>query len=173
MDSATTHPNEKTAQFVWTGFILSFFIIQAIVWSVAITVTARDSSHAVVAGYDEQALRWDDVKRLRQESARLGWIAQVVVDSNADIRNNRLMTIEIKDRLGQPVEGAKIELRAFHRGRAAKVQQLRCQEIEPGVYAATVRISKFGKWQFSGQATVGKKVFLVEQQLAVAKPKGK
>ena len=71
---------EKTAQFVWTGFILLFFVIQAIVWTVAISITTRDPSHAVVAGYDEKALNWDDEKALRLASANLGWQAEIVID---------------------------------------------------------------------------------------------
>ena len=59
---------EKTAQLMWTGFILGFFVIQAIIWIIAISITARDASHAVVAGYDEKALKWDDQKALSAAS---------------------------------------------------------------------------------------------------------
>ena len=40
MNTCELEQKEKTAQLVWTGFILMFFFVQAIIWIVAITLTA-------------------------------------------------------------------------------------------------------------------------------------
>lgn len=172
MHQPIPHPQEKTAQLVWTAFILMFFVLQAILWTFAISMTAGDSSHAVVAGYDEQALRWDEVKKLQQSSDILGWHCILNVDSSADIHENRVVTLQLLDRENGPVSNASMNVKAFHRGAAAEVQLLKFKEVASGVYSTSVRISKFGKWRFSGSATVGDSNFLIEQQTEVTTPTG-
>ena len=144
-----------------------FFLIQAVIWTVAISITSRDSSHAVVAGYDEQALNWDEVKRQRSASDALGWSANIQVDPTGDIRGNRTIKLNLKNSEQAPIENAVVLLEAFHRGRAAEVQLLVLKSIEPGVFSGTMQIRNSGQWRFSGTATVGKEQFLVEQQLKI------
>ncbi len=55
MNIATIEERERSAQFLWMGFIISFFAIQAVIWTFALIMTSNDKSHAVVAGYDEKA----------------------------------------------------------------------------------------------------------------------
>ena len=57
MKESNTIAKEKSARMVWTAFILTFFFIQACVWTFAITVTAGDNSHAVVAGYEQRGIQ--------------------------------------------------------------------------------------------------------------------
>ena len=83
---ATLQQKEKTAQFLWTGFILMFFVIQAIVWIVAITLTANDKSHAVLPNYDERALKWNEEVALRAASEKL-------VRVRVEFSKNRLATV--------------------------------------------------------------------------------
>lgn len=164
MTTTTIEQKEKTAQLIWTGFILAFFIIQAIIWIAAISFTSSDLSHAVVAGYEEQALKWDEAKSMRRASAELGWDCRIVVDGSADIRGNRAITLVIADKNNQPVENAKIAVRAFHRGRAAEVQDLAFQEVGPGIYSSKVQIQRTGQWQFSGRISSENRNYLIEQQ---------
>ena len=161
-------PKERSAQLLWTTIILMFFSIQAIIWTVAISITANDSSHAVVAGYDEQALSWDEVKKARQLSDHLGWLAQISVDSTGDIRGNRGLTVQVKDRDGNSIPNANVQLRAFHRGAAGEPQLVAFDEIGPGVYASTIRVNRFGKWCFAGTVTVDEDVLLIDQTVIVS-----
>lgn len=163
--SLTIEHKEKTAQLLWTGFILLFFIIQAIIWIVAISITSRDPSHAVVAGYDEKALHWDDEKALRAASANLGWQAEILVDSTSDIRDNHAMTIRLQDRSKSPIEGASVVLRAFHRALAGQPQSIPLSEINAGIYAGQIQISKGGQWQFEGTVQLGEDTYVIDQRL--------
>lgn len=163
---------ERTAQLIWTAVILSFFLIQAVIWIFAISVTANDQSHAVVAGYDEKALLWDDEKARRLASAELGWQAELVVDSTSDIRGYRTLTVnlidaKISDATKSPVEKAKVELTAFHRGRAAVKQQISLTETEDGVYVGRIQIHKGGQWQFEGTATRGEHTFMINDRQSI------
>jgi nitrogen fixation protein FixH len=168
--SATANQNQKeiTAQFAWTGFILAFFLIQAIIWIVAITYTLGDVSHAVVSGYDEQALRWDEIKSMRNASASLGWLCAIEVSDVSNIRGIRRVTCSLKDRAGQPVADANVKVQAFHVGRAGDKQRLQMVEVEPGIYESQVRIRRTGNWQFSGRAHRADAIFLIDQRLFVA-----
>ena len=162
MNTTTLEQKERTAQLMWTAFILMFFVIQAIIWTIAISITSRDESHAVVANYDEQALKWDEVKAMQRASYELGWQSQIAVDSNADIRGHRGLKLKITDKDGNAVDNAMISLQAFHRGRASEVQNLEFTEVERGTYQSTIQLRKTGNWQFSGVATKQADCYLIE-----------
>ena len=155
---------EKTAQFIWTGFILLFFVIQAIIWTVAITLTARDQSHAVVAGYDEKALKWDQEKAIRLASEQLGWQADLQIDTVGDITHRHLLTLQLETANETPVAEANIKLSAFHRSRAGAPQQIDLTETEAGIYTGKIEIRKSGLWQFDGLALAGDDIFLIDQK---------
>jgi len=172
MNDIALQSKEKSAQLLWMSFIVMFFVIQAIIWIVAITITSRDTSHTVVAGYDEQALNWDEVKQKRAASVALGWTADVKVDPTGDILGNRVVALVLKDRNETPIENASLQLEAYHRGRAAEVQQIQVTEVGPGVYSGEVRVRHAGLWQINGSATKGDQVYLVNQQLQLNLSKG-
>jgi nitrogen fixation protein FixH len=163
----TLEQKEKTAQLVWTGFILSFFLIQAVIWTVAFSVTANDQSHAVVAGYDEKALLWDEEKARRTASAQLGWQSELVVNPASDIRGFREVTFILHNANNSPITDATVELTAFHRGRAAQRQLVRFSELSDGVYAGQVQIRKTGLWQFDGVARKGDEAFIISQRQSI------
>ena len=160
----TLQQKEKTAQFLWTGFILMFFVIQAIVWIVAITLTANDTSHAVVPNYDERALKWNEEVALRAASEKLGWQSQLSIDDSGDILGQRVITMKLRDRNDEPVNDATVNLRAFHRARAGVPQLLEFSAAGEGVYTSTIRVDKSGLWQFEGQAVAGPDVRLINDR---------
>jgi len=165
--SKSEHPNEKLAQFLWTGFILSFFLIQAVIWTFAISITATDSSHAVIADYDQKAIDWDKNQELRRSSQRLGWAVKLDVAADGDIMSRRELTLRLADKNGHPIQNAVISVDAFHRARAANKQSLEFEESDPGIYRAVIEIRKSGQWQFSGNATLGQNVFLIEDRQSI------
>ena len=144
--------------------ILVFFVLQAILWTTAISLTAGDKSHTVVAGYDEQALNWDEVKALKVRSDQLGWKADLRLGSNSDIRGDRDLTLALTTREGAPLDNAQIVVTAYHRGRAADKQAIQMQPsgTDPGIYTGKVKVQHSGKWQFSGFAKIGDDQFLIE-----------
>lgn len=152
---------EKTAQFIWTGFILLFFLLQAVIWMVALTLTSTDQSNAVVSGYDEKALNWDEEIALRNSSARLGWSAELLVDPTADMVSGHAITLKLTNADQALVDNATIQLTAFHRARSGDPQQIEFTEINDGVYTGSIKIRKSGLWQFDGLARKGHDAFLI------------
>jgi len=165
--SPTMKQQEKSAQLMWLGFILMFFLIQAVIWTVAISATANDRSHVVVAGYDEKALNWDEEKALRAASARLGWQSEIVVGSDSDIYGFRNVTIKLLDAHQAPMENAIVQLTAFHCARAAEPQIVNVSELSNGIYSGMVRIRKSGRWQFDGSVTKGHDTLLINERLSI------
>ena len=162
--SSFNEHKEKTAQLIWTGIILSFFLIQAVIWTVAISVTANDQSHAVVAGYDEKALLWDEEKARRMASTQLGWQFKLIVDPASDIRGFREVKFKLRDSINRPLTDANVELTAFHRAYAAQPQHVTFSELSDGVYAGQVQIRKTGFWQFDGVARKGDDAFIINER---------
>lgn len=165
--TVTQEHKEKTAQLMWVGFILMFFLIQAVIWTIAISVTATDPSHAVVSGYDEKALLWDDEKARRVASDQLGWQAEIGVASAGDLQGFRELTVTLTDADGQPISGASLEMTSFHVARAGEPQRVGLTEDQSGVYRGHMRIRKPGWWQFSGTAVKGDDTLLVDERQSI------
>jgi len=164
MNTLQIQQAEKKAQLAWTGFILLFFLIQAVIWTVAFTLTSGDPSHAVVEGYDQQAVKWDESRSQQRASKALGWNLQLQVDPAGDIKGMHAITITLNDNKNQPVIGASVDLKAFHRGRAADIQRLVFQEINPGVYSGILQLRHSGHWQFEGNAVVQQDQLLIDDR---------
>ena len=158
---------ERRSQFIWTGFILAFFGLQAVLWTFAISMTARDLSHSVVAGYDEQALNWDEVKQRWEESRRLGWECEIAVESEGDVFGNRLVTINLSDSDGNPLGDVIVNLSAFHCGTASEVQDLQLEQIEKGIYSGGIAVRRFGNWRVRGEAMLNGQKFLIHRTITV------
>ncbi len=165
MNHTVSSAHEKTCQLIWTGIILSFFLIQAIIWTVALALTANDPSHAVIADYEQKALNWDQSQSERLASAALGWQADLNVDSHRDVRSYHPLELVLRDRDGRPLETAGVTLQAFHTGRAADVQRLELTPTDPGRYTGKIRVERAGYWQFNGRIEIGDQLFLLDQRL--------
>lgn len=160
--SSQPQKREFTAQLAWTAFILLFFIIQAILWTVAISATSQDSSHAVVSGYDQQALHWDEVKRRRSASNKLGWKATASFGGSTDVADIRVVSVQILNAQDQAVSDAQVEVKVFHRGHAADVHVMKFTCQGDGVYQSKMPVCHDGWWVFDGTAKVDDAEYLID-----------
>jgi nitrogen fixation protein FixH len=167
INTSPTKKRELTAQLAWTAFILLFFVVQAILWTVAISVTSQDASHAVVTDYDQQALHWDAVKQRRTASQALGWSATASFGDTADVRGIREVTIKLIDDQNKPIKHAEVDVRVFHRGHAANVQTLKLTHVADGCYRAKIPVRHDGWWVFDGVAKVGDKEYLISTSIQI------
>lgn len=167
-----TTPNETLSQYVWTLLILGFFGVQAIVWLVALTLTANDRTQAIVAGYDEKGLKWDEQRAEQLASDTLGWTANIQIEDESVYGQLRRVTVHLADRENHAVAGADMELKLFHCGHAADTQAQRLTEREPGVYSATFKFDYAGNWDMSLVATREHERFLSQQRIDVPQTGG-
>jgi nitrogen fixation protein FixH len=146
---------EALAQMLWTGGIIAFFGIQAIIWAVAITLTHNDPSHAVVAGLDERVGGSDERRAAREASQQLGWTTSVAVVPPTEPSAKRTVQIRITDQAGQPVPVTVLEVFGFHRARVTERKVLKLDVVEPGVWQVSEPLTRAGWWRFEGQAVLG------------------
>lgn len=146
---------EALAQMLWTGGIIGFFAIQAVIWAVAITLTSNDPSHAVVADLDERVGSSDDRRAAREASARLGWVTSVSIVSANEASGKRGVQIRISAPDGQAVPIEEIEVFGFHRARVTDRKSLKLQAVKPGVWQIDEPLTRKGWWRFQGQARAG------------------
>lgn len=150
------HPNssiqqkEKLAQWLWTGGIIAFFGIQAVIWAIAITLTTNDPSHAIVADYEKSSLSWDQSQAILKQSQALGWQTELTVSRTASLTGEREIRLQLLDRAGRPIEVAEVNLEIFHYAQAAIVHQVQLQPQGQGVYAGKLPMQRSGYWRFSG-----------------------
>lgn len=153
---------EAFAQMMWTGGIIGFFVIQAIIWAVAITLTHNDPSHAVVAGLDERVGSSDERRAAREASQKLGWSTSVALVRGAEPSAKQCVEIRITDRAGRPVPVEKLEVFGFHRARVTERKALQLETIEPGVWHVKDSLTRKGWWRFEGQAILGTEQYQFE-----------
>lgn len=155
---------EMMAQLRWTAIILFFFLIQAVIWTVALTLTAGDKSHAIIEGYDQANASWAQQMEHQRASDRLGWQARVEVVPGTGLGGDASLRLVMVDADQAPLAGATVQLRAFHTGHAAEVQTIGMSEVEPGVYEGAFRPRYRGQWQLDGTVTVGSAQWILNRR---------
>ncbi len=178
MSNSTTHlspaeelqSREALAQMLWTGGIIGFFLIQAIIWSIAIAFTHNDPSHAVIADLDERTGSWDRRRNAQVVSDQLGWETVIAVTPRSDATTadsqrseasrsseNRNSNVQIRflDQAGNPVVVDHLEVIGFHRSRVTERKQLELEPVEPGVWRVVEDMKRAGWWRFEGEARRG------------------
>lgn len=146
---------EALAQMLWTGGIIGFFLIQAIIWAVAIAITHSDPSHAVIADRDERIGSWQRRREVQVANERLGWQTVVEVVPAAAVGGQRQVQIRLQDPAGKPVLAEQLEVTGYHRARVTEKQSLPLEAVEPGVWRVTADLKRAGWWRFEGQANRG------------------
>ncbi len=151
---------EALAQMLWTGGIIGFFVIQAIIWAIAIMFTHNDPSHAVIADLDERTGSWDRRREAQTASDLLGCQTVIEVAPKADGQGTDGQTtkevqIRFMDQAGKPVIVEQLEVIGFHRSRVTERKQLALEPIEPGVWRVAEEMQQAGWWRFEGQASLG------------------
>jgi nitrogen fixation protein FixH len=144
----TPHTGEAKSRLIWVGLIAGALGTHVILCVVTATIATSDPSFAVVPGYHQQALRWDEKLAADRAGAALGWSAEVVPGSTADVLGRRAVVVTLRDRDGRPVTGANVEANVFHHARAAEAHTVSFAETaDAGTYAATTEMRRAGLWE--------------------------
>ncbi len=155
---------ERRAQWLWTGGIIGFFAIQAVLWAIAITMTSNDPSHAVIEDYDTRAIGWDSYHAEIVASQKLGWVAAISLRPVENRAGEVTVQIDVRDATGAPVDDATVAVDMFHCGRAAEKFSVALSGQGAGGYVGSVRLAHPGKWQFDVRADRGEDHFFESQR---------
>lgn len=151
----------------WVAFICSFFVAQAVLWTVALQFVSNDPSHAVVADYDERALSWDQSQARQAASDALGWSAQLEVALTTQETGLRKVRLHLLDADRRAVDAASVQVTMFHHATAARPMQVQLEPEGPGVYSADTPLARSGKWSFQVEALRGEDAFMHRESRVV------
>ena len=147
---ATSNLLERRAARFWLFFILGLLAVNLAVAVVAIFMASRDPSFRPMPNYGERAVDWQSHRRLLEQSAKLGWYLQLERSMRGSA-GTYVMEFRITDREGVPISDAIGTAQAYH---FTRVDQNTVVDVipvseEPGLYRASIDVSRDGKWQVS------------------------
>lgn len=161
-------PGEAKARLIWCGLVIGLLTLQVAMGFAAVTLAGGDASFAVVPGYHERALQWDETQAAARKSAALGWHDNIRASAQADVLGRRLLTIELQDHVGVPVTNARVSAVVFHHARANEAQTVTVAEIDDGKYELELPMRNSGLWEIRIDAIRGGDHFIATRQIDVA-----
>jgi nitrogen fixation protein FixH len=114
---------------------------------------SADPSFAVEDRYYAKAVSWDEKLAQRRANDALGWQMQSQV--SAGPKSVRDVALQIVDREGHPVAGARVEVDAFAVARSSSVAHAVLPEIAPGSYLGALDVRRPGLWELTFRAARG------------------
>jgi len=132
-------------------------------------VANSDPGFAVEPDYYQKALHWDETMAQEARNASLGWSVAVSFDRSS--RPGQVMiAARVSDGGGRPVEGARVDIEAFHSARANRVLAATLAAGPGGRYAAALPLDRPGLWELRLRVAQGEQTFTqtIIQDLASA-----
>lgn len=140
---------ERRARRFWVSVIVGLLGLQVLGGIGTIYLATRDSSVAVIPNYYQAGLDWDITKRNRDLFVTMGWSCVVDVHE-ADLEyNQRMITIQVRDKLHQPVVDLRVTGQIYHHARGNDVHRLQFDQSHPGEYVAMIKMTQSGLWQMN------------------------
>ncbi len=126
-------------------------------YAAVVYIVASDPSFAVEKDAYQKGLTFGQTLADRQASDALGWSLDVHVGPAP----NRMAEVRavLTGRDGAPVDGATIEVEAFHNARAANVLGATLVATADHAYAAPMPLRRAGLWEFRVRARRGADTF--------------
>lgn len=176
MTSAKTPTNQTTEmptaiaprRYVMPAVVLGLLGGHMLFIVLVITLSTGDRSFAVVPDYYQKAVDYDERKALLAASAELGWSAQLLPGSTADVMGQREVVLQLRDVQGQPIQGLKVQATGYHLARAGDPVTVSFIEVLPGQYVGEARILKEGFWQFEIRADGADQPFICDVRQFIA-----
>jgi len=126
----------------WFPIMLVALLLVSVGANVYLIIRATsDPSFAVEPNYYQKAVDWDQIQEERSRSEALGWKVDVKA-KHTELR------VQLTDRRGEPIDGAVVEVEAFHNARAAdRVRGVMLPRGE-GVYVMEYPFERPGIWEY-------------------------
>jgi nitrogen fixation protein FixH len=159
---------ERGSLVRWATFITVLFVAQVGLWVAAVVIVSGDRSHAVVEGYDAQAMSWDEQRAQQRDSDATGWHVQVDLRAAASVPHGDNLQVRVTDRDGRPVLDAQLEARLFHHARAGELTRLKLHPGPDGTYLGAAALRRPGKWTVVVEGARGTETVVDRQTVVMA-----
>ncbi|UCD75941.1 MAG: FixH family protein [Phycisphaerales bacterium] len=135
------------AKITWIGIIVGLLGMSVVIYGIAIVITVTDPSFAIEPDYEKKAADWDTIQRQQAINRALAWSATINVEAGPK-RGEIIVRVTLHDRDDAPIDGAIVELDAFHNARASQIYRARLDHAGEGQYTAAMPIRRSGIWEF-------------------------
>lgn len=165
-----TAQNENAAPrasqgWIWPVIICALLGGQVLLMGVVYYIANTDPTFAVEPDYYQKGLDWDQHAAQDRSNTRLGWTVDFAIGPAADLLENHEFTCTLLNHDGAPLDGAVIDLTAFHHARGDHRLQTKLDALGKGRYGAKIKMKRDGLWEFRFDVKRGPEEFThVEQR---------
>jgi nitrogen fixation protein FixH len=145
--TTATTATSTTKRSRWPVALAGMIFLHAAAMVTVILVATRDPSFAVEPNHYQKALAWDAFSARNRASQALGWKATARTDAGLDANGTRGLEMDIADREGNPVRGARAALLAFPHARGEERMRVDLAETAPGHYTTRAGMVRTGIWE--------------------------
>ncbi len=135
------------AHIRWPAFIAGALALQVIASLVTIYLATSNPSYAVEDDYYQKALAWNAKRAQDRRNLKLGWTLTYEVEPATTAGDQAALSVVLTDTDGSPVDGALLELEAFHNARADDVLRARLDGHGDGRYSTSLPMTRRGVWE--------------------------
>lgn len=172
MEFVASPPASRERGWYWPLLIVALLVGQMSIVLTGVWIASSDKSVAVEPNYYEKAVKWDDQARQAQRNQELGWGVAIRVSDRFDGLHERHLVCELKDRDGNAVTGANLEIEAFANVRSAERVKGTLRPNDASEYEGELPIIRDGLWEMRIRATRGDDVFTAVKSVAVPRALG-
>jgi hypothetical protein len=141
-------------QVRWPALIVGALVIHVVASLVTVFIATSDPSYAVEEDYYQKALAWDERRAQEGHNRELGWQLDVEVAPPPAAGSDPTLVVRLADGNGQPLDGARIAVAAFHNARAGQTLRAEPAAVGAGAYACPLAMHRSGVWEL--RFTVGR-----------------
>lgn len=152
----------------WPLIITSALAIHVVAWLGVVYLATSDASYAVEEDYYRKAVDWDLTRAQLARNAELGWTLTAALEPAANLALEPSLAVSLSDREGLPLDGAVVEVEAFHNARADLKVRGRLTARGDGRYDAALPIRRPGVWELRFAAERDGRRFTEVDRLHVA-----
>lgn len=154
--SRNTEPAKRGR--IWPVMLVGLLVAGAGANVAFMLVAIGDPSSAAEPDYYKKSLRWDTTRAEEQHSEALGWSVSIGAQKGSALGAE--IVASVRDRSGVPLEGAHVEVEAFHNARSGnRLNVTLAPAATVGEYRVAVPPLKPGLWEFRVRVSIGKELY--------------
>jgi nitrogen fixation protein FixH len=147
---------------VFPGIIFVLIGMNMLIVAVTVVLSGSDRSFAVLPGYSEAALHWNDIAEAKRRSDALGWTAHAALEPVTLPDGSRPLVIHLSMADGTPVHDATVTAVVFAASMPRQRVEVVLPQTQPGRYQNTLILPARGRWHVGLAAQRGPEAFHAE-----------
>lgn len=148
MTNADTSQPSRRVRLPWALVPVALLLSSALGVGAMAVVAARDPHFATEPDYYKKAISWDQTQAQAASNQRLGYAVELPGRITFDAQGRATLELTVRDRLGQPVTGARVTAQAFANAYSGRLVQAVFEERSDGHYRAQLTVNHPGQWVF-------------------------